>query len=148
MEAKEPGGPFIGAALLCERVLEEKDGVLSAIRIVDRWTVPRPPAHSDEQIAALLSPVIFVLLKAGEATGSHTISVNMSSPNGDQDEGIAYPFELEGEDRGINLVIPALLEIQQEGLYWFNVRIDGVLVTRIPLRVAWQQDTGLSEQTK
>lgn len=148
MEAKEPRGPFIGAALLCERVLEEKDGVLSAIRIVDRWIVPRPFAQNDEQITALLRPVMVVVLKAGEATGSHTISVNMSSPNGNEDEGIAYPFELEGEDRGVNLVVPTLLEIQQEGLYWFNVRIDGVLETRIPLRVAWQQDTELSEQTQ
>lgn len=148
METKEPRGPFIGAALLCERVLEEKDGVLSAIRIVDRWTVPRPPVHNNEQIAALLRPVIVVVPKAGEATGSHMISVNMSSPNGDEDEGTTYPFELEGEDRGVNLVVPTLLEIQQEGLYWFNVRIDGALGTRIPLRIAWQQETGLSEQTQ
>lgn len=29
-------GPYLQAALLCERVMEEKDGVLSVIRIIDR----------------------------------------------------------------------------------------------------------------
>lgn len=43
--AKEPDlkrepdyGPYLNAAFLYERVLEQKDGVLSAIRIVDRLT--------------------------------------------------------------------------------------------------------------
>jgi len=29
-------GPYLQAALLCERVMQEKDGVLSVIRIIDR----------------------------------------------------------------------------------------------------------------
>ena len=29
-------GPYLIAALICQKVLEEKDGVLSAVRIVDR----------------------------------------------------------------------------------------------------------------
>ena len=32
-------GPNVVAAVFCEKVLQEKDGVLSAIRIVDRFTV-------------------------------------------------------------------------------------------------------------
>jgi hypothetical protein len=38
MSNGERGGPYIGAAFLCEKILQEKDGVLSAIRIVDRIT--------------------------------------------------------------------------------------------------------------
>ena len=29
-------GPFLQSALICEKVLQEQDGVLSAIRIIDR----------------------------------------------------------------------------------------------------------------
>lgn len=32
------GGPFLSAALLCEKVLVEQDGIKSAIRIIDRVT--------------------------------------------------------------------------------------------------------------
>jgi hypothetical protein len=31
--------PYLKFGLLCERVLEEKDGVLSFVRVVDRFTV-------------------------------------------------------------------------------------------------------------
>ena len=31
-------GPYLNAAFLCEKILEEKSGVLSAIRIIDRVT--------------------------------------------------------------------------------------------------------------
>ncbi len=33
------GGPYLQAAFFCERLLEEADGVLSAIRIVDTVTI-------------------------------------------------------------------------------------------------------------
>jgi hypothetical protein len=39
----DAGGPYLNAALLCEKVLQERDGVLSIIRIIDRaqhvWSI-------------------------------------------------------------------------------------------------------------
>ena len=35
--------PYLAAALMCERVLEEKDRVLSVIRIVDNYFVQASP---------------------------------------------------------------------------------------------------------
>ena len=34
-------GPYVCMALLCEKVLNEQDGVLSVIRVIDRITVSR-----------------------------------------------------------------------------------------------------------
>ena len=43
----ESTGPFIAAAVICENVLNEQDGVLSVIRIIDRLIQqavgPEPP---------------------------------------------------------------------------------------------------------
>ena len=41
-EFSELTAPFAGFCLLCERVLEEKDGTSSFIRIIDRWSVGSP----------------------------------------------------------------------------------------------------------
>ena len=38
-EDQDLGGPYLHAAHFCEKLLTEKDGVLSAIRIIDRITV-------------------------------------------------------------------------------------------------------------
>jgi hypothetical protein len=35
----DSGGPYLNAALLCEKVLHEKDEVLSVMRIIDRIIV-------------------------------------------------------------------------------------------------------------
>lgn len=32
-------GPYLNAALICEKMLREADGVLSPIRIIDRYTL-------------------------------------------------------------------------------------------------------------
>lgn len=35
----DTGGPYVNAALICEKVLQETDGVLSVVRIIDRFTI-------------------------------------------------------------------------------------------------------------
>ena len=39
MDDQEYTGPYLVAALFCEKVLSEKDGVISTMRIVDRITI-------------------------------------------------------------------------------------------------------------
>jgi len=49
--ARSNQGPFLAAAVICEKILEERDGVKSAIRIVDRVTRtvvgPSPPEEME-----------------------------------------------------------------------------------------------------
>jgi hypothetical protein len=47
--------PFVAAAFICEKVLDEKDGVLTAVRIVDTYTIKAieiPTAGSSAKGAA------------------------------------------------------------------------------------------------
>ena len=44
---KQADGPFVAAAFICERVLREVDGVLSAMRIIDRVTIKAPKETVD-----------------------------------------------------------------------------------------------------
>ena len=47
----------------------------------------------------------------------------------------------EGEDRGTNVIYAATLNVEQEGLYWFDVLLDDELLTRMPLRILYQRQT-------
>jgi hypothetical protein len=132
----DPGGPHLTAALICERVLQEQDGVLSAIRIIDRILfradehgTPLDPQHP---FTLLLS------LKAGSARGRFTVRVVMEKPSGEQVPVLQSPVHFESEDRGVNLVVQTLLEADQEGVYWFDVLFEEERLTRIPLRAAYQ----------
>jgi hypothetical protein len=40
-----------------------------------------------------------------------------------------------GLDRGFAIASPLVLNLDTEGLYWFDVFFEGRMVTRVPLRV-------------
>lgn len=129
-------GPYLSAALICERVLQEQDGVLSAIRIIDRVYFladeDGTPVSPQQPFTLLLS------FKAGEARGRYAVRLVMEKPSGEQGPEITASVHFEGEDRGVNVVIPTVLQVDQEGLYWFDVFFEKERVTRIPMRAIYQ----------
>jgi len=146
----EEEGPILLASLICDRVLQEKDEGISAIRLVDQITVgvthgaTSPPSSADLAQALIVAPfVCYVLLvfKGGRLGTSHVAQVVGHPPEGDSREFEKVPFVvsslIEGTPPGQNIVMQLQLVLQKEGVYWFEVRLDGRRVRAIPLRVAF-----------
>lgn len=134
-------GPYVQVAAFCEKVLEEKDGVLSLIRVVDRitHTVAGPAAPSDMQPFPY-QLMLVLTLKTGQARGGYDLKIVRELPSGVREESEAPSLRMyfEGEgDRGQNLIFQMQLIFEQEGLYWFDVFLDEQLLTRLPLRVVY-----------
>lgn len=132
-------GPYLSAAFFCEKVLVEQDGVKSAIRIIDRVIHqalgPEPPTEM-EPFEYELS--LFIRFKSGRARGTRTIDVQMVKPSGESRLVTKFPVLFEGEDdRGIDSVGIIRLKFDQTGLYWFNIYLDAIRVTRVPFRVIY-----------
>lgn len=145
-------GPFLCAALLCEKVLLEQDGVASAIRIIDRVTRtvagPKPP---EEMEPFEYEATLMVILKAGWTHGSYPLRIEMIRPPGETQVLLQQTVFFDGgEDRGVNVVSRMRLKLSQEGLYWFEVILSDRTLTKIPMRVIYQklftQQRGGSEQ--
>ena len=67
-------GPFLAAAFLCNLVIEDKDGTLSAIRIVDRWIHIQQGADAPKEMPPVpMTLTLLLSFKAGAARGSSTI---------------------------------------------------------------------------
>jgi len=129
-------GPHITAALVCDRVLEEKDGTLTAVRIIDRVTFLVGP---DGELVAPAHPITFLIsLKSDAARGSFTLELHREKPSGEAALVLSAPVHLEGEERGVNLVLNAGFEPDQAGLYWYDVYFEGERLTRMPLRAIYQ----------
>lgn len=139
-----PSGPFLSAALLCERVLVEQDGVASLIRIVDRRLHTQVgPDAPDEMPAVSIDWSLVLLFKAGSARGRSEVLLQIEAPSGLRlGDPIRLPVLFEGEDRGVQLVAQLGLELSEEGLYWINVRLDGRPITRVPFRLVYQRLSG------
>jgi len=135
-------GPHISAAFLCEKVLVERDGVISFIRVVDRFTIPvfenLPPGV--QVPAPVIQVTIAVALKAGSiGTGKFKVTVRGQKPDGSRlPDNNQQVFFQGGEDTGALLAFQVGFASPDEGLWWFDVYFESALLTRIPMRVLHQ----------
>lgn len=140
MAQQELGGPYLTAAVFCEKVLKEADGVSSLIRIVDRIIMtasgPNPP---EKMPPVTITTNLFLSFKSGFAKGSHTVKIVVEGPSGPAGSEALLPVLFEGDDRGVNHILNVNLQVQDEGIYWFEVYLGDRLLTKTPLRVVYQR---------
>jgi hypothetical protein len=132
-----PTGPHIQIAALCENVLQEPNGVLSLIRIVDRITVTAPPGAPQSMPPTPIHLKAVIALKSDMARGRLMVGFRPQKPSGIYLDEVVSPVLFEGADRGNNLILDLRLQVEEEGLYWFEVLIEKRVVTRIPLRIVY-----------
>ena len=137
---KDSGGPYVAVAVLCENVLEEKDGVLSLLRVVDRWIITAQGPDAPDQLKPQQIEFRLVLgLKAGRAKGRHSLVIKLEQPSGEFLPTREVSVLFEAEDRGVNFMAQVFMLAAQEGVYWFHVFLDGdQFLTKVPFRVVYQ----------
>ena len=133
-------GPYLTAALFCERVLEEKDGIKSLIRVVDRLVIQAHGPGAPEAMPQIKRELVGVLMfKSGEARGPVPIRLALTEPSGlarseDAWRGTIY---FEGGTRGHAVTLRMNMTFEAPGAYWFNVYIGDRLTTRMPYEVIY-----------
>ena len=130
-------GPFMAAAFFCDKVLDEKDDVLSAIRIVNKIILTAPSAEiSLETNPAKINLMGLVSIRAGGVRGNHKIKVSSDSEILSEPSQITADISFEGNDDTTNNVVITLgIEVKREGIIWFEVFFDDKLLTKMPLRI-------------
>ena len=141
-------GPFVKAAFVAERVLEEKDGVLTAIRIVDAASlevVGKAPDMPQPAPPVSIDFTLVLMLVRGDSPIEQLVTFGME---GAHVEAAPAPIEhhlVFGPDQesAAHVRIRLQLALRNPGTYWFFVRASGRELTRIPLRVArtYRQDS-------
>lgn len=133
----QPLGPFVQIATVCAAPLQEANGSLSLIRIMDR--IPLQGFTDEMKPQPLQQLFLVIILKSGGTKGKYHMKVVPETPSGKRLEGPVMSILFEGEERGVAAVIPVPLVAEEEGLYWFDVLIEQQLLTRVPLRVMYQK---------
>jgi hypothetical protein len=131
-------GPWLALGAICEKVIEDKEGVLSLIRVIDRVVVSAQGLTPPEKMPAVdMQGTLVISLKAGAAQGRHAINIEIEGPDGITRPGPQYSMVFEAPDRGHNLMLQLQMRLELEGLYWFNIRLEDRLLTRVPLRAIY-----------
>ena len=136
-------GPWVSFAVLCEKTIEDKGGRLTLINIVDQVNVS---ATQDQPAVEQMPPVQINLVaavgfKAGILKGQANVKLALVRPNGESGPDITLSALFQGEERGTNIITNMNMQINEEGLYWLEVFVQDQLMTRIPLRLAYQRVT-------
>jgi len=142
MVRTDDGGPYLAFAVLCERVLQEKDEVLSLVRLVDRLEITPQGESAPEAMPTVLVPMTLAVgFKSGGFKGTRSLTIRVLKPSGEtaaaQESGSPLPLYFAGDEVGPNLVASIGLHASEEGLYWIEIVLEEDLLTRVPLRIVY-----------
>ena len=142
-------GPYIQVAGFCEYVLREADNVRSVIRLIDQINHSVRGEDVPEEMPEFHYPIWLVLcLKCGKSRGRHELQIVPELPSGETMPPIAISVQMEGEGKGANVLSKIDIPYRMEGLYYFIVRFDGILLTRLPLEIRYSRQVVASPPTK
>lgn len=124
-------GPFITAALFCERVLSEKDDVPTLVRIVDQFTADI--SDDDPTGMVLVEATMFIAIKSGGYIGPVAFHVERVSPNDSRDINPGDQFDFTHPEQGARITMDVRIAARTSGTHWFEVFANGHLLTRTPI---------------
>jgi len=134
-----PIEPYLKYGVICERVLTEKDGVLSLIRVVDRFTITITGREPPDQLPEGIKGMTIAMCWAG-GLGTHEAAFNIQSPGGEtQRSPQSWSFNLDALNRSHGIIVRLPVRIKREGVYWIEFVLNGEVKSRIPFQVVYQR---------
>jgi hypothetical protein len=130
-------GPYIAVATICERVLQEGN-TPTLIRVIDTFSIE---GEAPKMPPGLLQFVIFVMLKTGgSSTGKIKLGIVGHSPSGNEavNETKDAPIA-PGHAGGCSVQFEVKLLVSEPGEYWFDVLLNGTMISRIPMRIRYSK---------
>lgn len=136
-------GPYIQAALICEKMLAEPGNVPTFVRVVDRFDVPKfagPLPPGVQMMPQVIQFTLVIMLKSGDlGSGRHDLVIRLQKPDGSYAPEGHVPIFFQGsQENGAMAALPVVMPNPEEGLHWFDVIFEGSLITRVPMRVLYQ----------
>src|SRR4051794_32540605 len=106
--------PFVQAACICERVIQDKDDIFSLIRIVDTYYL-QPMPNAPQGAVGVIELSVFVSVKSGDLKGSYEMSLRLRTPTDEvkQLTENPLPIVLNGGEHGFNVNVRFMLDVKR-----------------------------------
>jgi hypothetical protein len=137
-------GPFLQTAVFCEKALQEKDGVVSAIRIIDRFIISAGEDAPELMPPMTVGMVALIIFKSGDASGKHELKIKPISPSGKELAAFMFPFILAGGEHSANIVINYTINAEEAGLYWFDIMLGDKFITKMSMNIIYEKKQEVS----
>jgi len=136
---KNESMPYVAAAFFCERIVIEEDNGVSLERVVTDVTAS---VHTDTHIPIpiLRFPLkLYLRFWTGPASGEKIVSMECMAPSGKTEVLKQDPMLFDKETLGPAANLTVDIVAPEEGIYWFTIRVNGKIATRIPLRIIYKK---------
>jgi hypothetical protein len=130
-EKGQVDGPWLTAALICESVGQYENGSVADIL----GKIDGLEFLESEADTAFREVFIIVTFTGGETRGTQTVEIVAHPPGRPAQRLHAEEVFFDGPGAGHDIQIKIPIVAAIEGMYWFDVLLDGRLVTRVPFRV-------------
>lgn len=132
-----PIEPQLQYGFVCSTVLQEKDGVLSFIRVVNKDEIRIPGTEPPETLPPGLAPVTIVMGWGG-GLGTHETAFNIISPGGEtQLSPQTWSFNLEAIHKTHTIVAQVPIRVTRPGVYWIEFVLNGEIKGRTPYQILY-----------
>lgn len=140
MERDSSGGPYILLAVLCQQAQQDQYGALSIINVLEQLLVGSDAMDAPDKMPTFrFQANLAVSLASAGVAGRRTLSIVPNQPSGEQLDPVAQIVEFKGADQRVTFISNVSMDMTDEGIYWFEVRLDDELLTQIPLRVTYER---------
>lgn len=136
----ERAEPHLLVAAICQQANQDQYGSLSLMNMVEQLIAGSDDPNAPEEMPGFrFDAHLVIIFASGEATGERTVTVIAEAPDGERLPPVDQLIFLRGDDARSTILSSLSLDITQVGVYWFDVLLDGRLVTRIPVRVGYER---------
>lgn len=124
-------GPWLAAALFCDSIIEdETTGARSLIRLHQGGEF-----FEAQKETAYGEPVIFLSFIGGKRVGTFRFEIVGHLPGRPPQRVATQEFTLDGPGSGHDAFAPMRIAAENEGMAWFDIVLNGRVVTRMAYRI-------------
>lgn len=136
----ERAEPYLLIAAICQQANQDQYGSLNLMNLVEQLVAGSDNPDAPEEMPGFrFDADLVIVFASGEASGERTVTIIAEAPDGERLPPVDQMIFLRGEDARSTILSSLSLDITQVGVYWFDIQLDGRLVTRIPLRVGYER---------
>jgi hypothetical protein len=131
-------GIYTSAFLCAQTIQDKKDDVLTAIRLVDNFTITLPSGAAPLTFHSPVQTKLIIIFKT-EKLERFKATVALRKPNGES-QPTSFDTTSEPGIAGRVLLIDVIMNSNEPGDYWFDISVDDVIATRVPLKITRKLD--------
>ena len=129
------------SGFICQWALEEKDGVLSAFRIIDRVEVDIPTNAPSGAIVIATQVACFAVLSfKSDDPEDFEVIFTAIAPNGERIRPQRFKIQTAGGSHGHQMRIGMNFDPRNVGLWWIEILVNGKVALKMPLALALPTD--------